>query len=180
MAAAEIAGFNDTWAVAGTTVRIRPIRPDDREREAAFVRGLSPASRYYRFHAALRELTPELLERFTHNSYPDYLGLVAVIDASAGEEQIGVARYARRPGSDAAEIAVVVADAWQGRGVATRLLTNLRSLARAAGINQLKASVLRENGRMLALVHKLGFVVERDPDADHRTSTLGKHIPQSD
>jgi acetyltransferase len=175
MTDAAVPDFSDRFEVAGTQVRIRPIRPDDREREAAFVRTLSPASRYFRFHSALRELTPQMLERFTQVHYPDDLALVALVDQVDGEQQIGVARYVRQPGTDTAEIAGVVADDWQGKGVATRLLLDLRDLARAAGITRLVASVLRENGRMLELVRKLGYAVE--PSDEFRATRLGKHVP---
>jgi acetyltransferase len=166
--------YRDVFDVEGVPVRIRPIRPEDREREAEFVRRLSPASRYFRFHSALRELTPEMLERFTHVNYPDDFALVALVDAPEGERQIGVARYAREPGDDTAEIAIVVADDWQGRGIATRLLTDLRDIARQAGVRRLVASVLRENGRMLELVRRLGFQLE--PSGEFRTSRLGKRV----
>lgn len=171
-----IPDFSDAMDVDGTRVSIRPIEPADREREAAFVRKLSQASRYYRFHSSIKELTPTLLERFTECHYPDDLALVAMVDTASGPEQIGVARYIREPDTDRAEIATVVADAWQGKGIATRLLLDLRDLARRGGIHTLYASVLRENGRMLDLCRKLGFSLERSP-TEPRTSQLGKQLP---
>lgn len=167
--------FTDVFLADGVPVRIRPIKPEDRDREAEFVRRLSPASRYFRFHSALRELTPDMLERFTHINYPDDFALVALVDTPDGDEQIGVARYVREDDSGTAEIAIVVADAWQGKGIATRLLTDLRDVARQAGIHHLVASVLRENGRMLDLVRRLGFRIEPQGD-DFRASRLGKHV----
>lgn len=167
--------FHDEFLAGGVAVWIRPIRPEDREREAEFVRSLSPASRYFRFHSALRELTPQMLERFTRINYPDEMALVALVDGADGEEQVGVARYVRQSGSDTAEIAIVVADDWQGRGIATRLLTDLRDVARQAGITRLVASVLRENGRMLELVRRLGFSAQGAGD-EFRTSQLGKRV----
>ena len=171
--------FNDAMDVDGTRVTIRPIEPADRERESAFVRKLSQASRYYRFHSTLKELTPALLERFTECHYPDDLALVAMVDTDDGPEQIGVARYVREPGTDRAEIAIVVADDWQGKGIATRLLFDLRDLARSGGIQQLYASVLRENGRMLELCRRLGFSLE-PASTEPRTSQLGKRLPPQD
>jgi acetyltransferase len=165
--------FSEAFEVDGRTVRIRPIQPEDREREAAFVRGLSRESRYFRFHSAMRELTPAMLQQFTRVDYPDDLALVALTEGAAGDEQIGVARYSRVPGTDTAEIAIVVADAWQGKGIGTRLLTALQRLAREGGIERLIASVLRENGRMLALARARGFELERGAD-DPGTRRLGK------
>jgi len=167
--------FSDTIDVGGVRVTIRPIGPADRDWEIAFVRKLSETSRYYRFHSTLKELTPALIERFTECHYPDDLALVAMVDTEFGSEQIGVTRYIREPGTDRAEIAIVVADAWQNQGIATRLLLDLRDLAHRGGIHQLYASVLRENGRMLELCRKLGFSLEGAP-LDSRTSMLGKRL----
>lgn len=171
----SIPAFRDVIDVAGQRVTIRPIEPADRQREADFVRQLSAESRYYRFHSSLRELTPALLQRFTECHYPDDLALVAIIDTAGEQEQIGVARYIRDPDSDRAEVAVVVADAWQGQGIATRLLLDLRDLARRGGVRQLYASVLKENGRMLDLCRRLGFILEPGSTEQH-ASRLGKQI----
>lgn len=178
-AVSPVPDYVDEFRVDGTLVRIRPIRPGDRDREAAFVRDLSAASRYFRFHSTLRELTPAMLERFTQVNYPDDMALVAVVDEPEGERQVGVARYVRESDTDTAEIAIVVADAWQGRGIATRLLTGLREVARGAGITHLVASVLRENGRMLELVRRLGFHLE-GPSDGARAARLGKQVTPSD
>jgi acetyltransferase len=133
------------------------MRPGDREMEDRFVRELSPDSRYLRFHAALARLTPAMLERFTHPEYPAEMALIATVADGDGEKQIGVARYVRVPETDRAEVAVVVADDWQGKGVGTQLLLRLRDIARENGIRHLEAAVLPHNQRMLALARQLGF-----------------------
>lgn len=162
----------------GRRVTIRPITPDDREREAAFVRRLSPQSRYYRFHSSLRELTPELLARFTRVDYPDDMALVATVEDAGEQTQIGVARYATTPpGSSTAEVAIVVEDAWQGRGIGSRLLLELRRIALAGGIRHLHMRVLPENRRMIELAERLGYE-PRPPDGDFRSRTLGKPLRQ--
>ena len=166
--------YRDSLEVAGTLVTIRTIRPADRDIEQQFVRGLSPASRYYRFHSALKELTPAMLERFTQVNYPDEMALIAIVPEGGGEREIGVARYARFPGTDRAEVAVVVADAWQGQGIGARLLLDLRNLARDAGIRQFEASVLPGNKRMLKLARELGFTVRPAKPGAGAALELGK------
>jgi acetyltransferase len=168
--------YRDALVVGGTRVTIRTICPADRDIEQQFVRGLSPSSRYYRFHTSLKELTPAMLERFTHVNYPDEMALIATIPEGAGESEIGVARYARYPGTDRAEVAVVVADAWQGKGIGARLLLDLRNLAREAGIRQFEASVLPGNKRMLELAQSLGFTVRSAPVPPDTTLELGKDL----
>lgn len=152
------------------------MRSADREIEQRFVRRLSSQSRYYRFHSTLKELTPYMLERFTQVNYPDEMALIATVPEGEGEMQIGVARYARKPGSDTAEIAIVVADAWQGKGIGTRLLVDLRQLAIEAGIRHVEASVLPDNKRMLYLANELGFALRALKPADSSTVELGKEL----
>jgi acetyltransferase len=168
--------YKDSIDIAGTLVTIRTMRPSDRDIEQQFVRELSPSSRYYRFHSALKELSPYMLERFTRMNYPDEMALIATVSEENVEREIAVARYARSPGADRAEIAVVVADAWQGKGIASRLLVDLRSHARAAGINHLEASILWDNTRMLELARTLGFSIKPVKPGEGQTLELGKDI----
>jgi len=160
----------------GRPVTLRTMWPEDREMEADFVRALSPQSRRYRFHSGLRELTPDLLRRLTEIDYPTHFALIATVADGGAERQIGVARWA--PSTDdpeGAEIAIVVADAWQDRGLGTRLMERLCDLAAEAGIPRLHANVLAENRRMLELASHLGFRV--DPEAHERGSVmLGKDV----
>lgn len=149
--------YRELFELGGTPVTIRGMRPEDRDIEDRFVRELSPDSRYQRFHAALRQLTPRMLEHFTRPDYPSEMALIATIAEGGGERQIGVARYHRVPATDCAEVAVVVADDWQGKGLATRLLLRLREIALKNGIMRFEATVLPHNQRMLALARQLGF-----------------------
>lgn len=167
--------FHDTITVDDTTVNIRTMHPEDRENEVRFIKALSPQSRYYRFHAAIKELTPEMLEHFTNVNYPDEMALIATVSDEESERQVGVARYVRLEDPKTAEFAIVVADEWQGKGLGTRLLLDLRSCAIAAGITQLKASVLSENRRMYEFCRKLGFEVEPRHN-DYSTVELGKRF----
>lgn len=168
--------YKDSIDVDGTPVTIRTMRPADRDIEREFVRELSPTSRYFRFHSVLKELTSPMLERFTHVNYPDDMALIATIPEDTGEREIGVARYARYPGTDRAEIAVVVADAWQGKGIGARLLVDLRAFAIDAGIRHLEASVLPGNTRMLELARALGFTIRPEQAAAGQALDLGKDI----
>ena len=106
---------------------IRPIGPQDAHREQAFVRGLSPESRYFRFMNTLRELRPEMLERFTHPDPAREIALVALTARGAHEPAAGrgspLRARARRARSG--EFAIVVADAFQGKGLGSRLMQEL-------------------------------------------------------
>jgi len=148
----------------GKTVTIRPIRPDDIEREQAFVRHLSEESRYSRFMAQLHELSASRLRYFTEIDYDRHLALVAIATQDALEVEIGVARYVALPGAGSCEFAIVVDDAWHGSGVASILMAALIDAARERGFTTMEGTVLTTNQRMLKFVRRLGFVVLVDPE----------------
>ena len=145
----------------GTEVTFRFMQPGDAEMEQAFIRGLSETSRYMRFFTLFKELPPRLLDVFTHNSFPRSYAVIATLRAGEEETQIGVARYAPTEEDGTAEFAVVVADEWQGYGVATRLMRIIIIVAAMAGYARLDGLILRENTAMLSLSHKLGFQTVR-------------------
>jgi acetyltransferase len=156
----ELAG--DVTLRDGTTLHLRPIMPEDAELERAFVAGLSEQTRYFRFFYRLHELTPAMLARFTQVDYDRELALVAVEQAPAGPRFVGVARYICNPDLESAEFAVVVADAWQARGVGHVLMQKLIESARSRGLRRFEGAVLRNNAKMLRFVGSLGFKTHED------------------
>jgi acetyltransferase len=134
------------------------------ELERAFVRNLSPQSKFKRFMGELKELSPEQLHAFTHPDHSRESVYVVIRSTAAGEEEIAVARYIVEPEGDACEFAITIADAWQGRGVAGRLMRALIRDARARGLARMEGFVLGANNRMLDFVRKLGFRIGFDPD----------------
>ncbi len=145
-------------------VRIRPVRARDASALGAMIRDLSPLSRLRRFHAGLRELPPDLLMRFTHPLPIDELALVATTTAAGRETCIAEARYALGDGPpDEREFALVVADGWQGRGIARQLLCWLLQRARRRGVARLYGDVMRDNRPMLGLADSFGFARQRHP-----------------
>ena len=149
---------------SGIRVIIRPIEPEDAEREQAFVRGLSPESRYFRFMNTLRELSPQMLESFTHPDAAREIALVALTGESLLTQQIGVARCALMQDGKANEFALVVADAFQGQGLGRLLMQALLNAANERGIDRIEGLVLNNNQRMLALMHSLGFETSSAPE----------------
>ena len=148
----------------GAAVTIRPIRPEDAELEASFVRNLSDNARHFRFMVGLKELPREMLIRFTQIDYDRELALVAMVEREGTETQIGVARYATT-GPRVANVAIVVADGWQGRGIGKRLFGLMIESARARGFERLEGEILAENEGARALVVGHGFTLRRDPES---------------
>ncbi|MFM8331587.1 MAG: bifunctional acetate--CoA ligase family protein/GNAT family N-acetyltransferase [Candidatus Methylumidiphilus sp.] len=141
----------------GTLIILRPIRPEDAALEQDFVRRLSPEAKYFRFMETLSELSHELLVRFTQLDYARELAFVASVRLDGAETLIGVARYFGNPDGRSGEIALAVADAWQNKGIATRLMGCLIDAAREQGFHSLEGEVLANNAKMLRLMDKLGF-----------------------
>jgi acetyltransferase len=159
----------------GTDIVIRPIRPEDAEIEAKFVRELSSETKYFRFMNTLQELSQEMLVRFTQIDYHDDMALVAVRPNGASEEQIGVARYTTNLDRKSCEFALVVSDQWQGRGIAHHLMRDLMEIARDRGLDRMEGQVLSNNARMLELVESLGFEIRNDP-ADHAVKQVDARL----
>ncbi|MFF8615646.1 GNAT family N-acetyltransferase [Streptomyces sp. NPDC015350] len=149
----------------GGTARIRPITTDDAERLVSFYEHVSDESKYYRFFAPYPRLSDRDVHRFTHHDYVDRVGLAVTI----GGEFIATVRYDRidergRPASapaDEAEVAFLVQDAHQGRGVASALLEHIAAVARERGIRRFAAEVLPANTKMIKVFRDAGYTQQR-------------------
>lgn len=148
----------------GTNIVIRPIRPEDAIIEREFIKNLSERSRYLRFMYSLQEITPDQLSRFTQIDYDREMALVAVTGEHGSEIQVGVARYSTLPDTSSCEFAIVIADDWQHRGIARRLMADLVEAARSRRFSRMVGTVLSENQPMLKFVKSLGFTTEPSPD----------------
>jgi acetyltransferase len=147
----------------GKDLTIRPIRPEDAMLTQEFVRGLSEQTKYFRYMQAIKELSAEMLVRFTQIDYDREMALIGVVDHEGEEVEVGVARYISRPGGESCEFAIVVSDSWRNLGIGARLMRSLMANARTRGFRLMEGEVLTANTRMLALVKSLGFRVETDP-----------------
>jgi GNAT superfamily N-acetyltransferase len=148
----------------GTPVTIRPIRATDLALEQAFVRGLSPTTRYQRLLSG-RKLLPGELRRLTDIDYRREMALIALGVIDGVERQLGVARYVLEAGTAcrSCDFALVVADAWHGQGLGEKLLRSLLDAAVDDGIEVVTGITLSTNVAMLALARKLGFELRREP-----------------
>ncbi|RAJ59019.1 acyl-CoA synthetase (NDP forming) [Streptomyces sp. Amel2xB2] len=157
----------------GGTALIRPITPDDAERLVDFYERVSDESKYYRFFAPYPRLSDRDVRRFTHHDYVDRVGLAATI----GGEFIATVRYDRvdgdgrsaatsadasaQGGSAQAEVAFLVRDDQQGRGVASALLEHIAAVARERGIGRFIAEVLPANSKMIKVFTDAGYSQHR-------------------
>ncbi|MEU0695564.1 GNAT family N-acetyltransferase [Streptomyces niveus] len=150
----------------GGTARVRPITTDDAERLVSFYEQVSDESKYYRFFAPYPRLSDKDVYRFTHHDYVDRVGLAVTV----GGEFVATVRYDRidargMPASapaDEAEVAFLVQDAHQGRGIASALLEHIAAVARERGIRRFAAEVLPANNKMIKVFRDAGFTQRRN------------------
>jgi acetyl coenzyme A synthetase (ADP forming)-like protein len=141
----------------GTTVHVRPIRPDDRERLMAMWERTSERSRRARFLGPFL-LTERNVGRFTDLDPDSQFALVATLGRGEEERVVAVARYATYEHDPThAEFAALVEDAEQGRGIGTALVRHVARAALDAGVKTLTGEVLADNARMLNLIRDIGL-----------------------
>ena len=143
----------DAVLADGGAVHVRPIRPDDADRLVDLHSRLSDRTIYYRFFSPHPRLSPREIQRFTTVDYVDRVALVALLD----DRFVAVARYDRLPGTSEAEVAFVVADEHQGRGVGSLLLEHLAAAARERGITRFFAETLADNRAMQSVFKQAGW-----------------------
>lgn len=146
----------DVVVADGGTVSLRPIRPIDGDALVAFHAGLSRRTRYMRFFSAY----PRIPERDLARTTVDNINRVAIV-VWLGERIVGVGRFDRLEDPLEAEVAFVIDDAHQGRGIASVLLEHLTAAAQERGIDRFSAEVLAENSRMLRVFLDAGYQAHR-------------------
>jgi GNAT superfamily N-acetyltransferase len=148
----------------GTQVWVRPICKDDVSRERVFIEGLSPQSRRFRFLGTFRTPSDALLQRLTNPDTASEAAFIALNSPAADASEIGAARFCIQPHGDGAEVAVIVDDHWQGKGLATILLQHLIQAARERGVRRLYSVDAGNNQAMRDFAAHLGFARSVDPD----------------
>jgi RimJ/RimL family protein N-acetyltransferase len=132
---------------------LRAIRPDDRAAFLAFHAGLSAESRYFRYFSARRKLPEAEIRHVSEVDPQTHAGVVVLVKG----QLVGHALYDRLADPKEAEVALEVADAFQGHGVGTAMLAELARVATRAGVRRFVAHVLPTNQRMLQVFRDLGF-----------------------
>jgi acyl-CoA synthetase (NDP forming)/GNAT superfamily N-acetyltransferase len=148
----------DVLLADGTAVHLRPIEPTDADGIVAMHARFSARTRYLRYFSPYPRIPERDLHRFVNVDHRDREALVV----EAGGRLLAVGRYERLgPDAPDAEVAFVVEDAQQGKGIGSVLLEHLAAAAREEGINRFVAEVLPENGTMLRVFADAGYQVDR-------------------
>lgn len=141
----------------GSWIGLRPIRMSDQEEIQRMLYSLSDESTYRRFLAHKRVHPREEMQELVDTDYDKSMGLVAELEGGA---LVGLARYDVEPDTDLAEVAFVVCDAWQNKGIGTLLLKRMSEMAKARGLRGLCANVLSSNRPMLLVFQRSGLHVQ--------------------
>jgi acetyltransferase len=149
----------------GAPLLLRPLRADDLDRERAFVEGLSAQTLYLRLQYSANSASERDLARLLDLDYYDRCAIAAIAKEADEERIVGVSRYARIDASRRAECAIVVADAWQGRGLGSELMRSLVMAAVDRDIDCLEGTTLAENGRIAEWARRFGFAVRTQPNS---------------
>lgn len=161
-----------------TPVELRPMLGSDGPRLVRFHGSLSRDTTYLRFFSFHPELSATEVHHFTHVDHHDREAVVAAV---AGEI-VAVARFDRVGDGSSAEVAFVVADAWQGRGLGGLLFAHLAERARLLGIERFMAQTLAHNHRMLRVFARCGHPVltrTRDGVVDVEIDLAGQPVAAS-
>ena len=157
----------------GARLTLRPIRPEDEDLLTAFHSTLSPRSVHFRYFGQLSLEARTAHRRLSRICFCDYereIVIVAEHGSGATRKVVGIGRLNRLHGRNEAEFALIVADAWQHRGIGRRLLQTLIEIGRAEKFQRITGTVLGENVAMLRLCRKLGFQMRDDRDIEACTA----------
>jgi acetyltransferase len=141
----------------GAEVTVRAIRPEDEPLIVQFHAGHSEHTIRMRFFGMVKTLSHESLIRLCHLDYDRDMALAAVQSQGERAQILGVSRYYLNPETGAAEFALTVGDAFQGKGLGRHLMQRLIDIARERGVRNLEGLILAENKPMLSLMASLGF-----------------------
>ena len=150
----------------GTEVFLRPIRPEDEPMMKDMFYSFSQQTVYLRFHHTLKALPHNRLQVFCNVDYDTEIALIALVGEPSEEEVVGTARYMTDAAKESAELAFVVRDDWQRKGLGTILFNRLIETAKNEGIRHFTADVLVENSGMLKIFHRSGMDIETQRDGD--------------
>jgi len=150
----------------GTLINFRSIHPTDEPRMRDLFYKLSQQTLYYRFMSRLNVVPRRQIQDFTYIDHRSEVAIIGTVPESHGEEIIAIGRYFLDSSSNRAELAFVVRDKWQNRGIGTYLCKHLANIARGNGIKGFSAEVLRQNKAMQTVLNNSGLNIASKPKDD--------------
>jgi GNAT superfamily N-acetyltransferase len=156
----------------GTQVNFRPIHPTDEPAMRDLFYALSQETMYYRFMSQSKHVPQHEIQNFVFIDHRTDVAIVATLPEAHGDDILAIGRYYLDEKSNMAEVAFVVRDDWQNRGIGSSLLQHLTNIARRNGIRGFTAEVLRGNVAMQRVFHKSNLNVSSQPAEDVYSFTM--------
>ena len=156
----------------GTEIFFRPVRPTDEPSMAEMLYSLSKESVRTRYFTYSMAFPHKAVQKLTNIDYRNDLAIVGVVPSPAGEEIVAIAQYYLDPNTQAAEVAFLVQDEWQAKGMGTFLLQYIATIAKQRGVQKFYATVLPINRPMLNIFHNSGYKVNTEFDGETYSVTF--------
>jgi acetyltransferase len=156
----------------GTQVTLRPIRPEDEPIESEMIKGLTERTSRLRFFQPLKDITHELMIRYTQIDYDREMAIIAELNENGKEKMAGVVRLIADPYNDSAEFAILVADEYQNKGLGNKLTDYVFDIARKKGVRRIYAEIMTENYAMIHILKKRGFDMSQSNETCHAEKIL--------
>jgi len=150
----------------GTEIFFRPIKPNDEPALSEMLYSLSEKSVKTRYMTGTVAFPHRQIQLFTNIDYKKDFAIVGVVPSASGEEIVAIAQYFLDPQTHSAEVAFIVQDEWQQKGMGTFLLDYITQIARQRGVKRFYAKVLPNNKAMLAIFHNSGYKVNTEFDGE--------------
>ncbi|MBU0615287.1 MAG: bifunctional acetate--CoA ligase family protein/GNAT family N-acetyltransferase [Nanoarchaeota archaeon] len=151
----------------GKNAIIRPIKPEDEPMEAEMFSKFSEQTERFRFFTLIKDVTHELLMRYTQIDYDREIALIAEVEEKGKKKMAGVVRLIADPYNDTGEFAIVVADPWQNLGIGNKFTDYILDIAKQRGIKGVYADFLKDNYLMKNMFSKRGFTITLDDNLYH-------------
>lgn len=146
------------------TVLLRPIKPEDEPMEAEMFKTFSEQTQRFRFFAPIKEVTHEMLIRYTQIDYDREIAIIAELSETGRKKMLGVVRLISDPYNGSAEFAIVLGDPWQKQGLGNEMMNYVLEIAQKRGIKKIYAYVLEENTAMLHMFQERRFATKKEGD----------------
>jgi acetyltransferase len=155
-----IKDYEKTIKVRNRKIFLRPIMAEDEPRHKKFIDDLSESTKRYRFFKVIDKTRGDFVKRYTQIDYAREIGIIAEMEDEGVKKTIGVARLIGDPLDNTAEFAIVVSDCWQNKGLGSKLLEHMISIARKEKIKTIYLAFLADNVAIRSLIKKYGFDIE--------------------
>jgi acetyltransferase len=157
--------YETLWRLRdGRTVLLRPIKPEDEPLWLEMFQNFSEQSIRYRFFEIIKDTPHEIRIRYCNVDYDREIGIVAELTENGRRRITGVVRLITEPDGKSGEIAVIVADPWQGLGMGTKMVDYILEICRDKKLEAVYAEMLKDNYRAISIMKKMGFTVEKIDD----------------